>query len=513
MKKRRTTGLIALEAQEPISSTAYTRSGVPFVWQAMVWHFRDHLYQVHIDFGALPPIVNALVNSEREVLRWYFANKAPRTAENFHHRFLDFARYLQATEPGSVKELMPEHFLNYRTAMGAGHESVLTSLRTFLKRWFDMRLPGVSAELNTLLQQVRISGGVRGKAVRQMDPLTGPLTHLEDEAFQSALNMAHAEGLLTRAEFLLIWLFRAIGYRPIQCAALKVGDLRLETLPGGVSQYSLMVPRAKQRGTIDIRKEMKKRPLISQLGRPLVAYANEIRERYFSLGEDGDDAPLFPPAKYREAVGLERHMTDSAMSRLAIEALKKVHAVSERTGQPMHLFATRLRRTVATRASQEGYGALVIAELLDHSNTNSVGVYVEATAELSQRIDKATAHALAPIANAFLGRLIEGDAQATRNGEPSSQIVDLRIDQSGRCMGSCAQCASCSLKAPIACYTCPRFEPWLDGPHEQVLDYLLAERERIETNDGSRMCSINDRTILAVCKVIQMCRDCGKGDL
>lgn len=510
MKKRKTTGLIALESQGPSERIAYTRSGVPFAWQAMVWHFRDGLHQIHVDFGALPACVNALVNSEREALRWFMANKSPTTAKNFHDRFLDFARFLEATEPAYVKELKPEHFLNYRTAIGRGHEHLLTSLRTFLKRWFDMRLPGVSAELNMLMKQLRISGGVRGRAVRQMDPLTGPLTHLEDEAFQSALNQAHAEGQLSRQDYLLIWLFRAIGYRPIQCAALKVRDLRIETLPGGVVQFCLMVPRAKQRGTIDIRREMKKRPLVSQLGRPLMDYANDVRDRYFALGEDGDDAPLFPPTKHKPATGLEKHMTDSAMSHLAGAALEKVHAVSERTGQPMHLFATRLRRTMATRASQEGYGALVIAELLDHSDTNNVAVYVEASSEISQRIDRATAHALAPLANAFLGRLIEDETKSTRKGDPTSRILDLRIDQSGQCMGSCAQCSACSLKAPLACYTCPRFEPWLDGPHEKVLDHLLEERERIEAKDGARMCSINDRTILAVCKVIQLCREHGK---
>ncbi|HEY2606133.1 MAG TPA: site-specific integrase, partial [Paraburkholderia sp.] len=54
-------------------------------------------------------------------------------------------------------------------------------------------------------------------------------------------------------------------------------------------------------------------------------------------------------------------------------------------------------------------------------------------------------------------------------------------------------------------YTCNSFEPWLDGPHEQVLEYLIVERERLIAAGDARIASINDRTILAVAEVIQLC--------
>jgi hypothetical protein len=147
----------------------------------------------------------------------------------------------------------------------------------------------------------------------------------------------------------------------------------------------------------------------------------------------------------------------------------------------------------------------VIAELLDHSDTQNVGVYVQATPAIVERLDRALALHLAPIAQAFAGVLIRDEAGATRGTDPSSRIIDLRIDASGQPMGSCGQHEFCGFNAPVACYTCQNFQPWMDGPHNSVLNFLLEERARLLVQSGHRIASINDRTILAVAEVIQRC--------
>ena len=61
--------------------------------------------------------------------------------------------------------------------------------------------------------------------------------------------------------------------------------------------------------------------------------------------------------------------------------------------------------------------------------------------------------------------------------------------------------------APIACYTCSNFQPWVHGPHEDILDHLLADNARIQHLTGDAVISsINNRTILAVTQVVEMCR-------
>jgi hypothetical protein len=147
---------------------------------------------------------------------------------------------------------------------------------------------------------------------------------------------------------------------------------------------------------------------------------------------------------------------------------------------------------------------LVIAELLDHSDTQHVGVYVGSVPEIAERIDRAVAMTLAPLAQAFSGVLIADESEATRAGDSTSRIVDYRTDQS-KPIGSCGQHSFCDFNAPIACYTCANFEPWIDGPHEALLARLISERDRLASTTDKRIAAINDRTILAVAQVIQLC--------
>lgn len=159
MKKRTTVGQLALALHTPPSNFGVTLGGVQFARDATLWSFRDGLTKVFINFSTVPSVATPLVSSLRVVLGWYLENRAANTVVNLFSRFLDFSRYLQATEVRTVNELTDEHFLNYRVALGRDHEHVLTALRTFLKKWFAMRLPGVSPELNACLQSIRIKGG------------------------------------------------------------------------------------------------------------------------------------------------------------------------------------------------------------------------------------------------------------------------------------------------------------------------------------------------------------------
>jgi hypothetical protein len=132
-------------------------------------------------------------------------------------------------------------------------------------------------------------------------------------------------------------------------------------------------------------------------------------------------------------------------------------------------------------------------------------VYVEAIPDIAARIDKAIATELAPLAQAFSGTLIANEREATRAGDPASRIFDARIDRSGVSMGSCGQFSFCGFNAPLACYTCSHFQPWLNGPHEAVLDYLLIRRQALVATTTAEIAAINDLRIIAVQQVIQLC--------
>jgi hypothetical protein len=300
----------------------------------------------------------------------------------------------------------------------------------------------------------------------------------------------------------------ALGQRPVQYAALKVCDVLRSTSKHGEVSYTVKVPRAKQRNR-DLREMFKERPLVPQIGAPLFSYSQRVRESFSGRLRDVEQAPLFPaPSRGYSTefpLGYEYHDTAMGIAARLKAALNALAVPSERTGEPIHITPVRFRRTFGTRAAQEGYGELIIAELLDHQSTQYVGVYVGSVPEIAECIDRAVAMKLAPLAQAFAGRLIANESEATRAADPGSRIIDLRTDQTIP-MGSCGQHSFCHFNAPVACYTCRSFEPWLDGPHEELLARLIAERDRLSSTTDQRIASINDRTVLAVAEVVQLCQ-------
>ena len=209
---------------------------------------------------------------------------------------------------------------------------------------------------------------------------------------------------------------------------------------------------------------------------------------------------MFPlkAANFKAPQGLEWHLGSADLSARVVKAFGAIAPVSERTGEPIHMTPMRFRRTLATRAAAEGHGVLIIAEMLDHTTTESAQVYIETRPDIVKRIDKAIAIQMAPLAQAFAGAVVFGDDKTRR------RITDPRFDAT-RPAGSCGQHSHCAFSAPIACYTCSQFNAWVDGPHEAILEHLISEEERLSEIVDDRIAQINRRTILAVAQVVKLC--------
>ena len=196
------------------------------------------------------------------------------------------------------------------------------------------------------------------------------------------------------------------------------------------------------------------------------------------------------------------HMLTPKVTTLLKRAVKVADVYSERTGELLHIHARRLRYTLGSRAAREGYGVLVIAELLDHTNTQNAYVYTLNVPEHAARIDAAVGHQLAPYARAFAGVLVDSKQQARLGNIPGSDIRDF----SGRGTGTCGHGGACGANVPVPCYTCPHFQPWLEGPHELIYVQLIEEREEVARTTGdAAVAAVLDRTILAVAAVVQAC--------
>lgn len=484
---------------------ARTRSGVEFDPRLDRWIYRDATDTVNLDFSKWL-VTDKFIVSAKLSLLWYAEHLSPAHLSNMHERLGHYLRVVCDSRIHPMGEITSADLINYRTKLTRTTSWYLGSLSGLLKKWHSLGYSGVTTDAEALLKQLRTQGNQKGEAVLTHDPIHGPFTDMELESLQCSLDRAYVSGEVDREGYLLAYLFMLLGQRPVQYAALKVRDVGLAYAKDGTAVYTIRVPRAKQRNQLS-RAEFKDRVLIPQVGELLVHYSKEVLATFHRLLPDPSDAPLFPARRRRggEPDGFEYHRTTQTIADLLERTLRRLSVVSERTGQSLHITATRFRRTVATRAAMEGHGELIIAELLDHTDTQNVGVYIEARPEIVERIDLAIAMYLAPMAQAFAGVIINDESQAKRAGDPSSRVCDPRFSPSMKPMGNCGKHGFCGFLAPIACYTCVNFQPWLDGPHEAVLDYLIGERDRLAAQTDLRIASVNDRTILAVAEVVRLC--------
>lgn len=486
----------------PIKVVVRTKSGVPFDPSADRWSYRDGVTNVSLNFDALTGVSDEFVAAAKAVFTWYAENCSTGHLGGSFDRLRHFVR---ATVRGQrvLTTVTAVDLINYKASLDNSHIWYLGALAGVLKKWHRLGYAGVDGDAVLLLKQLRLKGNAKGVAVLTMDPNEGPFSYIELEALQSALNGAYAEGKVDTGEFTLAWLYMLLGQRNAQHAAMKVCDVRVVHTDGKPA-YSVMVPRAKQ-GNRNPRDELTERPLIEQFGEVLLAYAEGVKREFASKLDDASQAALFPSRfGSRWSKGYEFHQSASQLGRALTETLQGLEVMSERTGKKVNILPVRFRRTIGTRAAEEGYGPLVIAKLLDHTDTQNVLVYSANSPAIIERIDRAMAVFMAPLAQAFAGVVADG-----RDGayDPSKRIIDFRIDRSGNPMGKCGQHSFCGFSAPIACYTCKSFVAWLDGPHEAVLQHLIHERERLLKVSDKRIASVNDRTILAVAAVIQKCAE------
>ncbi len=108
------------------------------------------------------------------------------------------------------------------------------------------------------------------------------------------------------------------------------------------------------------------------------------------------------------------HIKTSNLTNRLNRAVNQLGIISERTGEPLKSTGYRFRYTLGTRAAREGAGTLTIANLLDHSDTQNVHVYVANTPEHAVHISRIMNAPLAKYASAFAGKLVENEDEAKR---------------------------------------------------------------------------------------------------
>jgi integrase len=502
--------------QVAIPSRALTPDGIEFHPSTLRWRLsRDVMISLQwIDELLDEPLKTGFCKTLLHYAENYAAGSTARMA-------CDMRLLLSPTSrpEGRHSLVTPYLLINYKATLDRTTEFHLGTLKSFFKLWNELGYGGIDPAIIRLMKGWRFRGQMKGVAVQMGCPLKGALSDLEFEALQRSLVDALEAGEIALDDFVLVALFMATGRRPCQIADLKGSDLLVVEANDGLREFVLMVPRRKQRGG-KWRTELKPVALTPEIGMAVERLLRENEARllefsselplpflkllpifpsWWSLARASNQASIVSP---RMMEGQDLHVSTQHLKNRVGKVIASLSVPSERIGRLTWVTPLRLRRTTGTRAAREGYGVLVIAELLDHTDIQSAGIYTENVPEHIDAINKAVARQLAPLAQAFAGVLVDSESQAMRGSDFASRI---RTD-GGPGVGTCGRHGFCGAYAPIACYTCSEFQPWLDGAHEEVLEALNSEYIRIlDVTRDPVMAAINNRTIFAVTEVILRC--------
>ena len=406
-----------------------------------------------------------------------------------------------------------------------------------------------STDVADALNEMRLKGYEGGRSVRTQDPDKGPLTPEELHHLTQDIYRAAEEGRITVEDLSLAVFHIVTGRRPVQSANLKCKDVdrsrRGDPEPGqteGEQLLLLHVPRAKQAGH-GFRQTRRSVHFIEVYFALFEAQRDTVQAQMRQFIESHGltlqpldlehllaNLPLYPywPAitdTVLAVAGLREQSHAQSLATLRLHAegpfwhlkhdqiggrLTKVSRMAgtlSTDGKPLKLGVTRLRYTKGTDLSRQGVGLDALAWLMDHSTLESSSIYVDNLPEHAAEIGQAMAGSLVinRVASMFRGEVVDSEADAIAGEDPRPS----RIHYKGEGTATCGARRQCGMDdgIPLACYTCDRFQPWLDGPHEAVLNDLLQERKLDCEALGAEhpIAQRRDKTITAVVNVIQRC--------
>ena len=445
-------------------------------------------------------------DSYRMTMKYYAENHAAQYCQGIH---IGVQKFLRDT---SVDGFSVTALRNYRANLDRNNEYRLGTIRAFLIRWHDQGFPGISDETAKWLSSVRLKGNRKGRSVRSMDPRDGPF---DDQELSAILNTAPQEYARQRIDLPTLactLLLAHTGRRPLQISLLRIGDIGHTITRDGRNIDLVSIPRVKQRGQAP-RTEFRHFwlapdvcDLLKRLSRMVIEKAQAQLGKL--PGASVEELPLFPNwTKFDELQSQQELRYALSSDALHVPTtdiragLSKIRVVSARTGRRLHITPQRFRYTLGSRAAREGYGVMVIAELLDHSDVQNASVYTRDHPNARKWLDKAVGRQLAPLAHAFAGTVVDTELDARHGHDPT-----MRVGTRDQKVGTCGSRGWCGAQA-TACYTCMHFQPWVDAPHDDVLAWMLERRQQtIDAGASEAVATAFDPSIQAAEAVIAACK-------
>lgn len=402
-------------------------------------------------------------------------------------------------------------------------QSLKGSIASFFMYWHERYPHAITSDALQYLarRQPRTN---RSPNVLSDDPEKSWLTDLEYDALLRSAWDHYDQGITGTQTTLMRLLSLQYSRRPVQLANLKIADFRDGPAASrNAGERRIHFPGAKDQGAQENFRDSKEEvhPVADHLWDLFQIQKREVRglvEKHVgrSLTEpELGKLPVFTShLQAEQAIKLLtehycvdwRVKLDSRLFHLSPEKASKVMCwvtnalggdrapkprppLSHRTGRPIKITATRMRHTRARQLARLGTPKHVLSQWLGHIDEGSIDSYYNDPAEEARQLNDSMKGALAPLAMAFTGKLLDDESHATRANDPDSTLefaAQGNLQNVGKC-GKHSFCATTSV--PIPCYRCKMFEPLVHAPHEEVLHALVkrqAEEDAMIKIGGAR---------------------------
>ena len=407
----------------------------------------------NINVGTVSRIINPeLIDGYLNTLSFYARNYSSAYVRKINGIMKDF---LKKTVSTFISE---SDILNYRSLLTEVNIQRLILLRCFFKKWHSLGYYGIDDNAITLMEAMRLKAKSAGTIVKQEDPEKGALTNNEHKALNESMFNAYKNKKITLQELSSALLVSFTGRRASQIVALKFKDIVREKNSDGNDFFFINIPRIKQ--GIEFRKEFRMLSidgfiynlLMQQVNFSISLIEGHIGRTLFS--EEKNEVAVFLDKKnykmlneingfYDVLVSDRLHASKNTVSLSLKKIVEKENVMSERTGERMKINAYRLRYTLGTKLAREGYSSQIIAELLDHSSTATVGIYTENLPDNSIKISEAVSDNLGFLADVFLGKI-------KLNEITSNDVLTMN------------SYSSCTEYSTISCHGCIHFKRFKD---------------------------------------------------
>src|SRR5471030_745942 len=360
-------------------------------------------------------------------------------------------------------------------------------LRSFFIYWQDRYPSAITSDALLLLSKALLRKA-QPKNVLSDDPEKSWLTDLEYDALLQCVWANYDQGAIGTPTTLLRLLSMQYARRPVQFASLKMGDFR-DVAPevNSRSERRVHFPGAKDRNAPDNFRDSKEEihPVADHLWDLFQIQKFEVKELFnkkFHIALTDQELAQLPvfshEARIEKAIdALTNHYRvdwrsnlDSQLFHIESEFLSKIlswdrntlgdnsdkaaklkPAVSHRTGRPIKVTATRLRHTRARQLARLGTPTYILSFWLGHESRASIDSYYNDPAEEARQINEAMGGALAQLAMAFTGKLLDDESQASRPNDPDS-ILEFASEGSLKNVGKCGKHSFCATTSvPIPC--------------------------------------------------------------